>query len=49
MIAKVIVDISNSEVDKIFDYSTKEIAAEIASKDSYTNIEKYVMMLLAEN
>ena len=27
----------------------KAIAAEIASKDSYTNIEKYVMMLLADN
>lgn len=34
---------------KILDYSTEEIAAGIASKDSYTNIEKYVMMLLAEN
>lgn len=34
---------------KILDFSTREIATEIASKDSYTNIEKYVMMLLAEN
>ncbi len=42
----VLADVTNH---KIFDYSTKEIAAEIASKDSYTNIEKYVMMLLAEN
>lgn len=34
---------------RILDYSTGDIAAEIASKDSYTNIEKYVMMLLADN
>lgn len=34
---------------KILDYSTTDIAAEIAAKDDYTNLEKYVMMLLAEN
>lgn len=34
---------------KILDYSTKDIAMEIAAKDNYTNLEKYVMMLLAEN
>lgn len=34
---------------KILDFSTKDIAMEIAAKDDYTNLEKYVMMLLAEN
>ena len=34
---------------KILDFSTSDIAAEIASKDDYTNLEKYVMMLLADN
>ena len=34
---------------KILNFSTTDIAAEIASKDDYTNLEKYVMMLLADN
>ena len=34
---------------KIFNYSTTDIAEEIAAKDDYTNLEKYVMMLLADN
>ena len=34
---------------KILDFSTSDIAAEIAEKDDYTNLEKYVMMLLADN
>ena len=34
---------------KILNFSTSDIAAEIASKDDYTNLEKYVMMLLADN
>ncbi len=29
--------------------STKEITEEITAKEDYTNIEKYVMMLLADN
>ena len=33
---------------KILNFSTSDIAAEIASKDDYTNIEKYVMMLFAD-
>ena len=33
---------------KILNYSTSEIAAEIAEKDHYTNLEKYVMMLLTD-
>ncbi len=42
----VLADVTNH---RILDHSTKEIAAQIAEKDSYTNIEKYVMMLFAEN
>ena len=34
---------------KILSYSTSDIATEIAAKDDYTNLEKYVMMLLADN
>lgn len=33
----------------ILDVSTSDIAAQIAEKDDYTNLEKYVMMLLADN
>lgn len=42
----VLADMTNFQ---IFDYSTTDIAYEIASKDNYTNLEKYVMMLLADN
>ena len=34
---------------KILSFSTTDIATEIAAKDDYTNLEKYVMMLLADN
>ncbi|MGN0344508.1 MAG: hypothetical protein ACI4EC_06060 [Lachnospiraceae bacterium] len=34
---------------KILNFSTSDIAAKIAAKDDYTNLEKYVMMLLADN
>ena len=34
---------------KILNFTTSDIAAEIAEKDDYTNLEKYVMMLLADN
>ena len=34
---------------KILSYSTSDIATEIAAKDDYTNLEKYVMMLFADN
>ena len=38
---------------KIMQYSTSDIASEIASKtaskEDYTNLEKYVMMLLTDN
>lgn len=33
----------------ILDVSTSDIAAQIAEKDDYTNLEKYVMMLLTDN
>ena len=42
----VLADVTNH---KILDFSTSDIAAEIAEKDDYTNLEKYVMMLLADN
>ncbi len=49
----VLADVTNHE---IFGYSTADIAdgirtenEAIAAKDHYTNLEKYVMMLLAEN
>ena len=42
----VLADVTNH---KILDFSTSDIAAEIAEKDDYTNLEKYVMMLLTEN
>ena len=41
----VLADMTNFQ---IFDYSTTDIAYEIASKDDYTNLEKYVMMLLTD-
>ena len=41
----VLADVTNH---KILDFSTSDIAAEIAEKDDYTNLEKYVMMLLTE-
>ncbi|MCI7131443.1 MAG: hypothetical protein MSA09_13030 [Lachnospiraceae bacterium] len=41
----VLADMTNFQ---IFDYSTTDIAYEIASKDNYTNLEKYVMMLLTD-
>ena len=34
---------------KILSYSTSDIATENGAKDDYTNLEKYVMMLLADN
>ncbi|MDD6037528.1 MAG: hypothetical protein PUD20_01825 [bacterium] len=34
---------------KILDYSTDEIVTQFIQKDDYTNLEKYVMMLLANN
>jgi hypothetical protein len=33
----------------VFGYQTKDLAAEITAKDDYTNLEKYVMMLLDKN
>lgn len=42
----VLADVTNHE---ILQFSTKEIASKIAAKDDYTNLEKYVMMLLADN
>ena len=33
---------------QILDYTTSDIAYEIASKDDYTNLEKYVMMLFTD-
>lgn len=33
----------------VLDFSTSDIAAQIAEKEDYTNLEKYVMMLLADN
>lgn len=33
---------------KILEYSTTDIAKEITAKDDYTNLEKYVMMLLTD-
>ena len=33
----------------IMGISTKDIATEITVKEDYTNLEKYVMMLLADN
>ena len=41
----VLADVTNH---KILDFSTSDIAAEIAEKDDYTNLEKYVMMLFAD-
>lgn len=34
---------------KIFNYSTEEIVTQFVQKDDYTNLENYVMMLLADN
>ena len=34
---------------KICGFSTSDIADEITVKDDYTNLEKYVMMLLTDN
>lgn len=42
----VLADVTNHT---IFDFSTSDIAAQIAEKEDYTNLEKYVMMLLADN
>lgn len=41
----VLADVTNY---KILEYTTADIAAEITAKDDYTNLEKYVMMLLTD-
>ena len=42
----VLADVSNYQ---ILQFSTRDIATEIAEKDDYTKLEKYVMMLLADH
>lgn len=34
---------------RIIGFSTADVAEEITAKEDYTNLEKYVMMLLADN
>ena len=41
----VLADITDYQV---FQFSTSDIAEEITAKDDYTNLEKYVMMLLTD-